>query len=159
MPEGISPRTPEGDALTEVVLPVFELNGEFLAAAEMISKPHGLTPAWWQVLGAVMQEPLTVAEIARRVGLGLARQSVQRVADLVVGRGWALWQENPRHARARLLALTDEGREAVRAMAADQHAWADAVGSELGRDDLAVLLDLLARVTAASRAYREAGHS
>lgn len=69
MPEPIAPRTPEGDTLTEVVLTVFELNGEFLAAAEMISKPHGLTPAWWQVLGAVLREPLTVAEIARRVGL------------------------------------------------------------------------------------------
>lgn len=156
MAEQIAPRTPEGDALTDLVLPVFELNGEFLAAAEMISKPHGLTPAWWQVLGAALREPLTVAEIARRVGLGLARQSVQRVADLVVEKGWAAWQDNPRHARARLLTLTDAGRDAVRSMAADQHAWADAVGTELGRDDLATLLDLLARLTSASRTYREA---
>ena len=30
-------RIPEGDALTDLVLPVFELNGEFLAAAAMIT--------------------------------------------------------------------------------------------------------------------------
>ena len=154
-PERVSPRTPEGDALTDLVLPVFELNGEFFAAAEMIARPHGLTPAWWQVLGAAAREPLTVAEIARRVGLGLARQSVQRVADLVVEKGWATWQENPRHARARLLTVTEAGRAAVASMAADQHAWADAVGAELGRDDLALLENLIGRVTAVSRRYRE----
>ncbi len=155
MPDRVPPRTPEGDALTDLVLPAFELNGEFLAAAEMISKPHGLTPAWWQVLGAVTREPLTVAEIARRVGLGLARQSVQRVADLVTEKGWATWQDNPAHARARLLTLTEQGRAALTSMAADQHAWADTVGSEIGLDDLAVLADLVARVTTASRRYRE----
>ncbi|MDO5698048.1 MAG: MarR family transcriptional regulator [Dermatophilus congolensis] len=154
-PARIQPRTPEGDALTELVLPVFELNGEFLAAAEMISKPHGLTPAWWQVLGAVLREPLSVAEIARRVGLGLARQSVQRVADLLVEKGWAQWHENPRHARAKLLTITEKGHAAVRAMAADQHAWADAVGAELGPEDLATLATLVARLTTASRSYRE----
>ena len=78
-------RTPEGDALTDLVLPVFELNGEFLAAAAMITAPHELTPARWQVLGAVLDAPLPVPEIARRIGLGLTRQSVQRVANDVVG--------------------------------------------------------------------------
>ncbi|MDN5855099.1 MAG: MarR family transcriptional regulator, partial [Actinomycetia bacterium] len=34
-------RTPAGDALTDLVLPVFEVNGEFLAAAEDISRPVG----------------------------------------------------------------------------------------------------------------------
>ena len=69
-------RSAAGDALTDLVLPAFELNGEFLAAAEEMTRPVGLTPAWWQVLGATLDEPLTVAEIARRVGLGLARAGV-----------------------------------------------------------------------------------
>ena len=47
-------RTAEGDALTALVLPSFELNGEFLAAAHDIATPHGLTPAWWQVIGATL---------------------------------------------------------------------------------------------------------
>ena len=86
-------RTPEGDALTALVLPAFALNGEFLEAAAVITAPHELTPARWQVLGAVLEEPLPVAEIARRVGL--TRQSVQRVANDVVAQGWARWQPNP----------------------------------------------------------------
>ncbi len=147
-------RSPAGDALTALVLPVFELNGEFLAAAEAIATPVGLTPAWWQVLGATLDEPLTVSDIARRVGLGLARQSVQRVADLLVDKGWATYRDNPRHRRAKLLEPTDEGRNTVRRLAADQHAWADAVGAQVGLDDLERALHVVRRVIAASRAYR-----
>lgn len=148
-------RTPAGDALTGLVLPAFELNGELLSAAAMITAPHDLTPAQWQVLGAVLDTPLPVSEIARRVGLGLARQSVQRVANDIVSRGWAQWQENPRHRRAKLIAPTHAGREAVTAMATEQHAWADEVGNALGTDDLAQLHRLMFRVVAASRQYRE----
>lgn len=147
-------RTPDGDALTAVVLPAFELNGEFLAAAAMITAPHELTPAQWQVLGAVLEQPLPVSEIARRVGLGLARQSVQRVANDVVERGWAVWGENPRHRRAKLLAPTARGREAVGAIGREQHAWADAVGAAIGGEDLRTLAGLIDRVVAASRTYR-----
>ena len=38
-------RSPEGDALTALVLPAFELNGEFLAAAEMISMTLKAAPS------------------------------------------------------------------------------------------------------------------
>lgn len=147
-------RTPAGDALTALVLPAFELNGEFLAAAEDMTRPVGLTPAWWQVLGATLDEALPVAEIARRVGLGLARQSVQRVADLLVERGWARFSDNPAHRRAKLLEPTEAGRAAVGRLAEAQHAWADAVGAEVGEDELRRTFASMRRIIAASRAYR-----
>ncbi len=147
-------RTPAGDALTEMVLPVFELNGEFLAAAEMMTRPVGLTPAWWQVLGATLDEPLPVAEIARRVGLGLARQSVQRVADLLVERKWARYRDNPAHRRAKLLEPTEEGRRALERLAVAQHAWADAVGNAVGEDALRHALAVVRSIIDCSRAYR-----
>jgi DNA-binding MarR family transcriptional regulator len=147
-------RSAAGDALTELVLPAFELNGEFLAAAEQLTRPVGLTPAWWQVLGATLDEPLPVAEIARRVGLGLARQSVQRVADLLVERGWAAYRDNPSHRRAKLLEPTEEGRATVTRLADAQHAWADAVGAEVGEDELRQTLEGVRRIIDASRAYR-----
>lgn len=148
-------RSPAGDALTALVLPVFELNGEFLAAAETMTRPVGLTPAWWQVLGATLDEPRSVSDIARRVGLGLARQSVQRVADLLVERGWAAYRDNPHHRRAKLLHPTEAGRATVRRLAADQHAWADAVGTQVGIGELEHALAVIQRVIAASRTYRE----
>lgn len=148
-------RTTAGEALTQLVLPTFELNGEFLAAAEMMTRPVGLTPAWWQVLGATLDEPLPVAEIARRVGLGLARQSVQRVADLLVEKEWAVYRDNPAHRRAKLLEPTPAGREVVGRLASAQHAWADAVGAEVGEGELREALSVLRRVVAASRSYRQ----
>jgi DNA-binding MarR family transcriptional regulator len=147
-------RTAAGDALTELVLPAFELNGEFLAAAQDIAEPVGLTPAWWQVLGATLDEPLAVAEIARRVGLGLARQSVQRTADILVDKGWAEYVDNPKHRRAKLLQPTKDGRDTVEKLKADQHAWADAVGNEVGAEELRHLNETIAKIVAASRRYR-----
>ncbi|WP_032380097.1 MarR family winged helix-turn-helix transcriptional regulator [Rhodococcoides fascians] len=147
-------RTPEGDALTALVLPVFELNGEFLAAAQDITAPTGLTPAWWQVLGATLDEPLSVADIARRVGLGLARQSVQRTANLLVDKGWAVYVDNPHHRRAKLLEPTPKGRETVAALRDAQQAWSDAVGAAVGEDELRSFADTLEKILAASRHYR-----
>lgn len=150
-----SKRTSAGDRVTDLVLPVFELNGEFLAAAESMTKPLGLTPAWWQVLGATLDEPLPVAEIARRVGLGLTRQSVQRVADLLVARDWAVYSDNPRHRRAKLLQPSADGRAALDRLGPAQHAWADAVGEAVSEADLEHALRTIRRVIDASRAYRE----
>ena len=151
-----SGRTTAGDALTELVLPVFELNGEFLAAAKDISEPVGLTPAWWQVLGATLDEPLPVAEIARRVGLGLARQSVQRTADVLVDKGWAVYRDNPQHRRAKLLEPTSTGRDTLLRLRKTQHAWADAVGAEVGEEELAAALTTIRHIIDASRLARRA---
>ena len=153
-PGGEPARTPAGDALTDLVLPVFELNGEFLAAAETMTRPVGLTPAWWQVLGATLDEALPVAEIARRVGLGLARQSVQRVADLLVERGWAVYSDNPAHRRAKLLAPTPQGRSTLRRLTSAQHRWADTVAEAVGEAELRRALAIIRQVIDSSRRYR-----
>lgn len=145
--------TREGDLITRLVLPVFELNGEFLAAAEDICAPAGLTPAQWKVLGAALDEPLPVAEIARRVGL-LARQSVQRVADDLVRRGWAEYRENPRHRRAKLVAPTAAGRAKVDGLREAQHAWSNAVGAELDATELEAARTLVLRIAEVSRGVR-----
>lgn len=147
-------RSADGDALTNLVLPIFELNGEFLAAARDIAEPAGLTPAWWQVLGATMDEPLTVSEIARRVGLGLARQSVQRSADILVEKGWAAYVENPHHQKARLLNPTEAGRESLTLLSQAQHQWANSVGDAIGETELVALVTTVQRIIAASRMYR-----
>ena len=77
----------EQELLSAAAITTFRLNGQFLALAEELARPAGLTAAWWQVLGAVLGEPLTVAGIARE--MGITRQSVQRVADILAERG--LW--------------------------------------------------------------------
>lgn len=90
------------------------------------------------------------------MGLGLTRQSVQRVANDVVARGWAHWRPNPGRRGQNLLGLTTRGRRAVAALATEQHAWADAVGQEIGEKNLKTLATLISRVTDASRRYWQA---
>lgn len=143
---GTPSRSVGGDLLTELVMEVFRLNSGFLDAAETMARPVGLTAAWWQVLGSVLDEPRPVAEIARRIGFGLARQSVQRIADLLVDKGWATYETNPQHSRAKLLAPTAAGRRAVRRLRSAQHAWADAVAVAVGEAELRHALAIIRAV-------------
>jgi DNA-binding MarR family transcriptional regulator len=78
--------------LTEVILATFRLNGRLLDVAQGLASEGGLTAAWWQVLGAVLDEPRTVPDVATR--MGVTRQAVQRVADLLVERGVAEYHPN-----------------------------------------------------------------
>lgn len=100
------------EVLTDLALTTFRLNGQVLALAEDLARPVGLTAARWQVLGAVLSEPLSVSAIARE--MGMARQSVQRIADILVDSGLAEYGDNPSHRRAKLLAPTEDGLAAVR---------------------------------------------
>jgi DNA-binding MarR family transcriptional regulator len=143
----VSGRTVAGDALTEVVLATFALNGRFLAAAEVLARPAGLTAARWQVLGAVLREPLTVSGIAR--AMGLTRQSVQRLADLLVEQGLAEYRTNPAHRRAMLLAATPAGMGAVRAIHGAQVLWADRITRDIGADELEITLATMERLLTA----------
>jgi DNA-binding MarR family transcriptional regulator len=126
------PQTPEQELLTAAALTVFRLNGQFLAVADELAKPAGLTAARWQVLGAVLREPLTVSGIAR--AMGITRQAVQRIADLLVGLGLAEYRPNPAHRRAKLLAATEEGYAAVRRIGPGHAAFSAALAGAVGPD-------------------------
>ena len=66
----------------------------------------------------------------------MARQSVQRVADLLVRDSLCLSEDNPRHRRAKLLALTATVRRALARIEAAQHEWANALGERIGEATL-----------------------
>jgi DNA-binding transcriptional ArsR family regulator len=67
------------DAFQDVLLALFRLHGQVLHAADVMSADAGLSGARWQVMKVVSRRPMTVSQVARR--LGLQRQSVQRTAD------------------------------------------------------------------------------
>lgn len=127
------------ELLSGLALTAFRLNGQFLGVAEQLARPVGLTAAWWQVLGAVLREPLPVAEIARV--MGVTRQSVQRIADLLVDRGLAEYLPNPAHRRAKLLRPTDAGHAAVAHIDPAHAAFAERLVDHLGEERLARILD------------------
>ena len=135
--------------MTDLVMQVVRLIRDFTAAGEALAKPAGQTLARWLVLEAVQDQPATVAQIARQ--WHLARQGVQRLADLLVRDGLAVYEPNPAHRRAKLLRLTPQGRSALLTVQAAQRTWADALGAELGEADLRRASAVLDRVLDAVR--------
>lgn len=127
--------------LTEIVLLVFRLEAGFMEAAEQISAPAGLTAARWKVLGAVLAEARTVAEIGRV--MGLARQSVQRLADILVEEELAAYADNPHHRASRLLTPTKRGRAAIARLAERQARWANTVSQRFSSKQLSACRDTL----------------
>jgi DNA-binding MarR family transcriptional regulator len=133
--------------LSGLALGAFRLNGQFLQVAEGLARPAGMTAAWWQVLGAVLREPLPVAGIAR--AMGMTRQGVQRIADLLVERGLAEYRPNPAHRRAKLLQPTAAGREAIAKIVPGHQEFADRLVGELGLEEAERCLAALRRLSAA----------
>lgn len=146
--------TPEQELLSALAKTVFRLNGQFLAIGEELARPAGMTAALWQVLAAVLWTPRSVADVAREIGL--ARQSVQRVADVLVDRGLAAYETNPRHRRAQLLTPSARGRAALRRIGPGHAAFARRLSETAGFHSLE---DSLATVARLSEALDELGGS
>jgi DNA-binding MarR family transcriptional regulator len=102
------------------------------------------------VLGGVLDEPRTVAEVGRQ--MGVTRQGVQRIADLLVQHGLAEYRPNPAHRRAKLLACSEAGYWAVRRIALAQHPWADRIAAQVGADDLNEALTTMRRLISVLKA-------
>ncbi len=131
------------EALTRLVLEVFRLNGDLLAAGDALVGDLGLSSARWQVLGAIALSPvpLPVAHLARN--MGLTRQAVQRLVDEMRSDGLLSLLTNPHHRRAMLVVMTDGGEAAYRAAMARQEGWADALAIGLSPESIEAAGDLL----------------
>jgi DNA-binding MarR family transcriptional regulator len=116
-------RTTRTNALGDLVVEVFRLNGAFLIEGDRMTRDLGMSSARWQVLGALelAGRPLSASQVARN--MGLTRQSVQRVVDELEAGGFVTFSENPDHARAKLVAPTASGRRAFQAAMRRQLEW------------------------------------
>jgi DNA-binding MarR family transcriptional regulator len=132
------PQTEAAEILTQIILTTFRLNARLLDAAQTMAANGGLTAAWWQVLGGVLDQPRTVADVGRR--MGVTRQGVLRVADLLVENGLAEYRPNPAHRRAKLLGCTEAGYWAVRQISLVAHPWANRISAQLVPGDLGTTL-------------------
>lgn len=138
------PRTAAGDAFTALIIQVTGFAGFITDAGEALARTGDQTLARWVILDAIEDGAATVAQIARR--RGIARQAVQRVANLLVDDGLAVLEDNPNHRRAKLLRPTPQGREALRVISEAQQPWADELGARIGEDELKRASKLLADI-------------
>ncbi len=135
--------TEAGSAITELILQAFRLHGALMDSGERLVRPMGITAAGWQVISSVARatQPGPVAHVAR--DMGLSRQSVQRMANVLVKAGLLEYQVNPHHKRAPLLMLTNRGRGAFEAAARKQVTWANSLAAGMKPANIRAAVKLL----------------
>lgn len=138
------PHTKAGKAFTHLILETFRFNGLLLAAGDRLSKPLGLTSARWQVLGAIADKPRSVAQIARK--MGLARQNVQRLADVLAEQGSVEYSPNPEHERAKLVSLTARGKKTLAELTLRQEDWANHIAARVPASGLEDALEVIQKL-------------
>jgi DNA-binding MarR family transcriptional regulator len=129
-------RTEQGEAATRLILTSFRANGLLLAAGDELAAEEGLSAARWQVLGALAlaERPLTVPQIARR--MGLTRQSVHATVNRLLGDGLLERHANADHRRSPLVALTAAGRATYDALDRRQAVWVNRLAAGVDPRDL-----------------------
>lgn len=106
-----NPPAAAAEALTDVTLAVFRLNGMLLQWGDVLVEPLGLTSARWQMLGALSLagRPLTAPQVGR--AMGVTRQGAQKQLNLLLEQGLVEAHPNPAHRRSPLYTLTARGRQ------------------------------------------------
>ncbi len=126
--------TPSGELFTKLILETFRFNGLLIASGDQLAKEIDLSSALWQVLGAVGEAPLSMAQIARN--MGLSRQSVRRSANILKDKGLINFENNPDHKRAKLVVMTKKGLQILEKMKKKQVDWSNHLSEEFSSKDL-----------------------
>lgn len=134
-------RTTSAEAFTLLILETFRFNGRLLAAGDRLTKELDLSSALWQVLGAIDEAPLPVAQIARN--MGLTRQSVRRTVNVLREKGFVEFQENPHHQRAKLVVLTTRGRNVLDQATNMQIDWSNRIARDLSAPKLNAAMQII----------------
>jgi DNA-binding MarR family transcriptional regulator len=134
------------DAMVELISRSFRLNSRLQITADRMAREVGLSAARWQVLSTVTQatHPVTISDIAR--WMGLARQSVQQVADALAKDGLISYEPNPKHQRASLVVVTEKAAKLLEQLDKQRYAWAREVATTLPVADIKVASEVLDRV-------------
>jgi DNA-binding MarR family transcriptional regulator len=125
--------TPAGEAFTELVLTGLVLSALLEQAGDALAIPEGQSAARWRVLARASKKDMTVAEIAR--SLKQSRQSVLKIADALSKDGLTVYVDNPGDRRAKLLRITDRGRDILSAIQDRQRLWANTLGAQLKEEE------------------------
>ena len=133
-------------AFSRLMEECFRINRRLITAAGRLTDGTAVTGAQWGVLGAfgASGRLLTVAQAARH--LGLARQGVQRVADLLEKKGLIDYLENPHHRRAKLAQVTREGRKLLDELQRRQSQWARHASGDLNVKQVVAATELVRTV-------------
>ena len=127
--------------MTDLIVETFRLNGRLLLAGDELTRDLGLSSARWQIIGALADGPLPAAEIARK--MGLARQSVQRLVDVLAEEQIVAFTDNPSHRRAKLVHLTPRGSELLTELTQRQAVWVNHLTQGVFESDIRSAVQVL----------------
>jgi DNA-binding MarR family transcriptional regulator len=125
------------DIVPLFIVDIYELAGALRRRGEAIANAVGQTQARWQVLSAGWDGRKTVPQIARR--LGVSRQNVQRIADVLVDESLAQFVGNPDHQASPYLVLTADGQATLAALSRAAQSQHQALAARLKGLDLEAL--------------------
>lgn len=112
----------------------------YLSRREEIARVEKQSRPRWDVLMAV-GSGRTVPQIARK--MGMARQSVQRIADLLAEARLVRFEPNPDHRRSSILRATDEGSRLRDRLERQLRGWEQTVEDLVETEDLETALVVL----------------
>lgn len=132
-----------GQSLGPLILEIFRLNGELLAAGDALVAEVGLSSARWQVLGAIAMasRPEPVATLAR--SMGLTRQAVQRVVNDLLDEGLVALEPNPNHKRAHCVVMTFRGGQTYASANHRRDPWLEDLASGMDEQQILQALSVL----------------
>ncbi|MFX3649354.1 MAG: MarR family winged helix-turn-helix transcriptional regulator [Paenibacillus sp.] len=132
------------DPLSKFSLHIFQIHGLLMRSGDIVTRPLHQSSARWQVLGRIGHGTPTVAKIAR--DMGLARQSVQRIADVLTDEGLTMYKDHPTDRRTKLLELTAKGEEVLEAIYTQYDEWNQYIMAHLDPKQLLEITNALGQV-------------
>ena len=132
------------DPLSRFALSIFKVYGLLMQNGDRMTRSIGQSSARWQVLGRAGYQPQTVAQMAR--DMGHARQSVQRMADVLAREGLVIYKDNPTDRRAKLVELTPQGIEVLMAIYTLNETWSEHIRAKLDSEQLTQIADALENI-------------
>jgi DNA-binding MarR family transcriptional regulator len=133
--------TDRGQEFSELLAEVYRINGLLLSAEESLARQAGLTRTRWQVLEVVSHGRVTMAQVARAIGM--TRQAVRETVASLGLLGMVNQRDNPDDRRARVLVLTPRGRAALRSVARRRATWVNQVATRATLTDLRAVTGIL----------------
>ena len=140
----MKPLQKPNDPLSNFSLQIFHMNGLLMRSGDIITRSIDQSSARWQVLGRIGHGTQTVANIAR--DMGLARQSVQRIADALTKEGLTVYQDLPTDRRTKIIAITSKGADVLSAIYTQYAEWNQHLMTKLNPEQLETIADALNKV-------------
>jgi DNA-binding MarR family transcriptional regulator len=126
--------SPSATLFRQLTRAVFAAHSSVLQYGDRANAAFGQSSARWRVMFNIEQGVASVAEIARRTDY--ARQSVQRLADVLVADGLATYAPDQDDRRRQIITLTDKGSALLAEMEADFDRWSKRLVRALGKGNV-----------------------